>query len=67
MTRASLGPGIDIDVPQLIKSRLLVQANSGGGKSFTLRRLCEQTYGRCQHIIIDPDGIHKYKRLAGFA
>ena len=56
MTWASLGPGIDIDVPQLIKSRLLVQANSGGGKSFTLRRLCEQTYGLCQHIIIDPEG-----------
>lgn len=56
MAKASLGPGIDIDVPQLIKSRLLVQANSGGGKSFTLRRLCEQTYGMCQHIIIDPEG-----------
>jgi hypothetical protein len=56
MKKASLGPGIDIDVPQLIKSRLLVQANSGGGKSYTLRRLCEQTFGLVQHIIIDPEG-----------
>jgi hypothetical protein len=56
MKKASLGAGIDIDVSQLIKSRLLVQANSGGGKSYTLRRLCEQTFGLVQHIIIDPEG-----------
>lgn len=56
MKKASLGPGIDIDVPQLIKSRLLVQANSGGGKSYMLRRLCEQTFGLVQHIIIDREG-----------
>jgi uncharacterized protein len=56
MRKASLGTGIDIDVAQLIKSRLLVQANSGGGKSYTLRRLCEQTFGLVQHIIIDPEG-----------
>ncbi len=55
MKNPSLGSGIDIDVSQLIKSRLLVQANSGGGKSYTLRRLCEQTFGACQHIIIDPE------------
>ena len=56
MKKASLGSGIDIDVPQLIKSRLLVQANSGGGKSYMLRRLCEQTFGLVQHIIIDREG-----------
>ncbi len=56
MKKASLGPGIDIDVAQLIKSRLLVQANSGGGKSYTIRRICEQTFGLVQHIIIDPEG-----------
>ncbi len=56
MKKASLGPGIDLDVPQLIKSRLLIQANSGGGKSYMLRRLCEQTFGLVQHIIIDREG-----------
>src|SRR5512142_2250512 len=56
MKKASLGPGIDIDVPQLIKSRLLIQANSGGGKSYTIRRVCEQTFGLVQHIIIDREG-----------
>ena len=56
MKTASLGPGLDVDVAQLVKSRLLVQANSGGGKSWTLRRLFEQTFGLVQHIIIDPEG-----------
>lgn len=56
MKNPSLGTGIDIDVSQLIKSRLLVQANSGGGKSYGIRRLCEQTFGTVQHIIIDREG-----------
>ena len=47
---------IPIDVDRLIETRLLVQANSGGGKSRTLRRLFEQTYGHVQHLIIDWDG-----------
>lgn len=56
MKKASLGTGIDLDVAQLIKSRLLIQANSGGGKSYGIRRLCEQTFGLVQHIIIDREG-----------
>jgi len=49
-------PLIPIDVPRLVATRLLVQANSGGGKSWALRRLLEQTFGLVQHIVIDPDG-----------
>lgn len=45
-----------IDLGKLIDSRLLVQANSGGGKSWALRRLLEQSHGKVQHIIIDPEG-----------
>jgi hypothetical protein len=45
-----------IDVDKLIASRLLVQANSGGGKSRALRYLLEQTQGRAQHLVIDPEG-----------
>ncbi len=45
---------VDLDV--LVDSRLLVQANSGGGKSWCLRRLLEQTHGRVQHLVIDPEG-----------
>ncbi len=52
----SLGDGVAIDVERLIEGRLLLQANSGGGKSHTLRRLLEQTAGACQQIVIDPEG-----------
>jgi hypothetical protein len=52
----TLGPGVEIDVEALILSKLLVQANSGGGKSQTIRRLLEQTHGICQHIVIDVEG-----------
>lgn len=45
-----------IDLPVLIESRVLVQAQSGAGKSWALRRLLEQTHGRVQQIIIDPEG-----------
>lgn len=45
---------VDLDV--LMRTRLLIQANSGGGKSFLLRRLAEQLFGKVQVIIIDPEG-----------
>ena len=45
-----------IDLRKMIDSRLLVQANSGGGKSWLLRRLLEQSHGKVQQIIIDPEG-----------
>ena len=45
-----------IDLPLLLETRLLVQATSGGGKSYLLRRIFEQTAGKVQQIIIDPDG-----------
>lgn len=52
----SLGTDCPIDVDKLIESKLLIQANSGAGKSWAIRRLAEQTYGHAQQIIIDPDG-----------
>ena len=47
---------IDIDLVRLIPSRLLVQANSGAGKSRTIRRLLEQTHGQVQQIVLDIEG-----------
>ena len=49
-------PTLPIDVDRLIASRMLMQANSGGGKSWALRRLLEQTFGTVQHLVIDPEG-----------
>ncbi len=51
-----LNDKIEIDLMKLIDSRLLVQANSGGGKSWLLRRLLEQSHGKVQQIIIDLEG-----------
>ena len=46
----------ELDLSKLIETRLLVQANSGGGKSWLIRRILEQTHGKVQQIIIDPEG-----------
>jgi hypothetical protein len=45
---------IDIDI--LIRTRLLVQANSGGGKSWLLRLIAEQLFGKVPIHILDPEG-----------
>ena len=50
------GQTLRLDVSRLVETRLLVQANSGGGKSWLLRRLLEQTHGAIQHLVIDPEG-----------
>ncbi|MFM7350397.1 MAG: helicase HerA domain-containing protein [Erythrobacter sp.] len=53
------GPGgeaIGIDLAELLATRLLVQGNSGSGKSHLLRRLLEECARQVQQIIIDPEG-----------
>jgi hypothetical protein len=42
--------------PGTRRIRLLIQANSGGGKSYAVRKLLEISYGACQHIVIDVEG-----------
>jgi hypothetical protein len=56
MMQPKLGPNQPIDVDKLIESRLLVQANSGAGKSWAIRRLLEQTYASVPQIVIDVEG-----------
>src|SRR6266550_8300047 len=51
-----LGDDVRCDLQVLTDTRLLVQANSGGGKSWCLRRLLEQTHGAVQQIVLDPEG-----------
>lgn len=48
--------GVRLDLNQLIVSRLLIQANSGGGKSHAVRYMLEQCFGKVQQIVIDPEG-----------
>lgn len=45
-----------LDVTRLIDTRLLIQASSGGGKSYLLRKLIEQVHGQVQIIILDIEG-----------
>lgn len=47
---------LKIDLPKLLATRMLIQAASGGGKSYALRRLLEQTHGLVQQIVVDPEG-----------
>src|ERR1700710_1280609 len=47
---------IGLDLEELLASRLLVQGNSGSGKSHLLRRLLEQSAGLVQQVVIDPEG-----------
>ncbi|HYF54968.1 MAG TPA: DUF87 domain-containing protein, partial [Salinarimonas sp.] len=53
------GPGGEaalIDLEELLATRLLVQGNSGSGKSHLLRRLLEQSAPHVQQAVIDPEG-----------
>lgn len=52
----STAGAVGIDVERLTVSRMLLCANSGGGKSWALRRLLEQTHGAIQQLVIDPEG-----------
>jgi hypothetical protein len=54
--RGPEGQAIGINLAELLATRLLVQGNSGSGKSHLLRRLLEECAGQVQQIIIDPEG-----------
>ena len=47
---------VKIDLNNLIISRLLIQANAGGGKSWLLRKILEESHGKVQQIILDIEG-----------
>ena len=50
------GSRATLDVPVFLRTRMLVQAASGQGKSHWLRRLCEQLFGKVQIFVIDVEG-----------
>ena len=54
--KSEQGSEISLELHKLIATRLLVQANSGGGKSQTIRRILEQSHGRVQQIVVDIEG-----------
>ena len=56
MGAASPGKSAMMDLEELLATRLLVQGNSGSGKSHLLRRLLEQSAPWVQQCVIDPEG-----------
>lgn len=53
---ATSGAAASLDLEELLATRLLVQGNSGSGKSHLLRRLLEQSVPWVQQTVIDPEG-----------
>ncbi|MDG3006438.1 ATP-binding protein [Paludisphaera mucosa] len=53
---------VSLDLGKLMEGRLLILGASGAGKSWTMRRLLEQSAGRIQQIVIDPEG--EFRTLA---
>jgi uncharacterized protein len=47
---------VQVDLDVLLRSRLLVTADSGGGKTVLLKLLCERIFGKIPILIIDPEG-----------
>lgn len=45
-----------VDLEELLTTRLLIQGNSGSGKTHLLRRIMEECAGIVQQVIIDPEG-----------
>jgi hypothetical protein len=56
MGHTATGAPAALDLEELLATRLLVQGNSGSGKSHLLRRLLEQSAPWVQQTIIDPEG-----------
>src|ERR1700691_5607809 len=48
------GEKLELDLPTLVDTRLLIQANSGGGKSWLLRLIAESA--GIQTIVLDNEG-----------
>jgi len=52
----ALNDTVLFDLPTLIETRAIIQANSGGGKSWAIRRILEESHGKVQQIVIDVEG-----------
>lgn len=50
------GEEATIDIDRLMETRMLIQASSGAGKSYAIRKLVEQMFGHVQIILIDIEG-----------
>jgi uncharacterized protein len=66
LTKMHIDIGTTIDLQDLIKSRMLIQANSGGGKSAIARVIMEKALGIIPFIVLDIEGeYYTLKELNG--
>lgn len=56
MSKILLNDTEGFDLGKLIAGKLLLQANTGGGKSWAMRRIIEQCYGKIPQIVFDTEG-----------
>ena len=52
----SEGKNIELNLDVLLRTHLLIWASTGGGKSWLIRRLAEQLFGKVPVIIVDREG-----------
>jgi len=50
------GENVRIDLKKLLDTRAIITASSGGGKSWMIRKLLQESYGKVQQIILDWEG-----------
>ena len=53
---------LKIDLPTFIDSRALICANSGGGKSYAVRKILEESNDKVMAIVLDVEGEFKTLR-----
>ncbi len=62
---ATAGDEVLVDLERFLAERMLVQGNSGSGKSTAAEEICLQTKGQIQQFIIDADGQFRRLRESG--
>jgi hypothetical protein len=53
---------VKVSLPTLVDSRMLLCANSGGGKSYAIRKLLEEAGSQIMSIVLDVEGEFKTLR-----
>jgi hypothetical protein len=61
-TNVETGAPVECDLDALLRGRGIGQAMSGGGKSWLIRRILEQTFGHVQQFVMDSEGDFKTLR-----
>lgn len=54
--RATGRDRLPVDLTKLVPTKLQITAASGGGKSWAIRNLAEEVFGKVPVLIIDPEG-----------